>query len=247
MAMPALGGPSWGAPKPSVVLRCPRCRRAAPCGQKFCCGCGAPLGRRCERKQVTVLFTDVSGFTAMAERLDPEDVRAILERAFEIISDAVHAHGGTINQFLGDGVMALFGEAAGDDAHAERAVRTALAIEAALAPLRRDVRRAHGVGFLVRVGVHTGPVVVGVIGAGLRSDYVPQGETTSVAARLVSIAPAGEVLVSADTRESLNARFLLQEFGQVSADASAAPVRAWTVVGELRERVEADRESLAEV
>src|SRR5438128_8485369 len=191
----AQAGPSWGAPKPSVAPRCPRCFQGAASDQKFCGACGSPLPRRCERKYVTVLFTDVSGFTAMSERLDPEDVRGILERGFEIVMEAVHAHGGTVNQFLGDGVMALFDDADGDD-HAVRAVRAALAIEARLAPLRRDVSRAHGVAFRVRVGIHTGAVAMGVIGGGLRSDYVPQGETTRTAARLVSLARAGEILVS---------------------------------------------------
>ncbi len=76
---------------------------------KFCGECGAPLRTTRQRKQVTVLFTDVCGFTGMSERLDPEDVRAIIDRAFDVILDAVHPHEGTINQFLGDGVMALFG------------------------------------------------------------------------------------------------------------------------------------------
>src|SRR5207249_448891 len=82
-------------------------------GRKYCGACGSRLRPSCARKQVTVLFTDVCDFTGMSERLDPEDVRALIDRAFDVILDAVHRHGGTINQFLGDGVMALFGDLGG--------------------------------------------------------------------------------------------------------------------------------------
>src|SRR5207237_4685347 len=109
-----------------------------------------------ERKQVTVLFTDVSGFTAMSERLDPEDVHAIMDQAFEVILEAVHRYEGTINQFLGDGVMALFGAPIAHEDHAQRALGAALAIQEGLDPLRADVRRAPGVEFRVRIGIHTG-------------------------------------------------------------------------------------------
>src|SRR5712664_2698446 len=167
----AHSGPSWGAPKPSVAPRCPRCFQGAAGDQKFCGACGAHLPRRCERKQVTILLTGVSGFTAISERLDPEDVRDIMDRVFEVILDAVHAHGGTVNQFLGDGGMALFGETPGHGDDATRALRAALIIESRLGPLRAEIARVHGVAFRIRIGVHTGPVAVGVIGGGLRSDY----------------------------------------------------------------------------
>src|SRR5205085_5279456 len=101
----AFAGPSWGAPKPSVGARCQFCRQPAGAEQKFCGACGAVISVKCERKQATVLVMDVCGFTAMSERLDPEDVRAIMERAFEVMLDAVHAYGGSVNQFLGDGIM----------------------------------------------------------------------------------------------------------------------------------------------
>ncbi len=240
-------GPSWGAPRPSVAPRCPRCLTGAAGGQKFCGACGTPLPRRCERRHVTVLLTDVSGFTAMSERLDPEEVRAILDRGFAIIMEAVHAHGGAVNQFLGDGLMALFDDTDGRDDHAVRAVRAALAIEARLAPLRRDVSRLHGVAFRVRVGVHTGEVAMGMIGDGLRTDYVAQGETTHTAARLVSLARGGEILVSTVTRELSEGAFLFRAYEDIFADADALPLPAWMVECELRERVDAERGALAEV
>src|SRR3989441_9639348 len=112
-----------------------------------------------ERKRVTVMFADVSGFTAMSERLDPEDVHAIMDRAFEVILEAVHRYEGTINQFLGDGVMALFGAPIAHEDHSHRALSAALAMQEGLKPLREDVRRAHGVEFRVRLGINTGLVV----------------------------------------------------------------------------------------
>src|SRR2546429_5352269 len=134
---------SMGAPKPSPGPRCQFCRQPIPPEQKFCGACGAVLTVRCERKQATVLFIDVCGFTAMSERLDPEDVRAIMERAFDVTLDAVHAHGGSVNQFLGDGAMALFVDVGGTDDHAVRALQAAVAIQNDLDPIRADVLRAY--------------------------------------------------------------------------------------------------------
>ncbi|PYM98151.1 MAG: hypothetical protein DME07_23845 [Candidatus Rokuibacteriota bacterium] len=100
-----------GVPTAPGCLRCPLERLAS---RNYCGGCGKPLRTRCERKQVTVLFADVSGFTAMSERLDPEQVSEIMHRTFDLVLEAVHEHGGTVNQFLGDGVMALFAEGPGE-------------------------------------------------------------------------------------------------------------------------------------
>src|SRR3989454_10946036 len=107
-----------------------------------------------ERKQVTVMFTDVSGFTAMSEHLDPEDVHSIMDRAFEVILAAVHNYEGTINQFLGDGVMALFGAPIAHEDHAQRALSAALAIQDGLKPLAEDVKRAHAIEFRMRMGIN---------------------------------------------------------------------------------------------
>ena len=109
-----------------------------------------------ERKQVSVMFTDVSGFTAMSERLDPEEVHGIMDRVFEVVLAAVHRYEGTINQFLGDGVMALFGAPIAHEDHAHRALSAALAIQRELAPVRDDVQRLHGVEFRLRIGMYNG-------------------------------------------------------------------------------------------
>src|SRR5262249_49169316 len=152
-------------------------------------------------KQATVLVLDVCGFTAMSERVDPEDVRAIMEQAFEVMLDRVHAHGGSVNQFLGDGVMALFGEVEDAEEDALRAVRAAVEIQNDLAALRAEVRRDYGVEFQMRAGLHTGPLIMGVIGHGLRTDYVSRGETTNIATRLTNMARGQQILVSQRTRE----------------------------------------------
>jgi class 3 adenylate cyclase len=211
-------------PKPSIGPRCQFCRQPAGREQKFCGACGAVLSLRCERKQATVVFLDVCGFTAMSERLDPEDVRIVMERVFDVVLEAVHGCGGRVNQFLGDGVMALFDEVDGAEHHAVRALQAILAIQENLDPIRADIRQEHGVEFRVRAGVHTGPVTMGVIGRGLRNDYVAQGETTSIAARLVGVARADQIVVSSGTRELTAGAFRFTH--DVAADVVALPLPA---------------------
>ena len=123
-----------------------------------------------ERKQVTVLFVDVSGFTSLSETLDPEDVHGLMTRAFELMLGAVHRYEGTVNQFLGDGIMALFGAPLTHEDHARRAVHAALDIRKALERYQ-DELQPRGISFRVRQGLNTGLVVVGSIGSDLRMDY----------------------------------------------------------------------------
>jgi class 3 adenylate cyclase len=226
-------------PRPSIGPRCQFCRQPAGREQKFCGACGAALPLQCARTQATVVFIDVCGFTSISERLDPEDVRMVMERVFDVVLEAVHAHSGRVNQFLGDGVMALFGDVDGAEHHAVRALQAAVAIQHNLDPIRSDVRREHGIDFRVRAGVHTGPVTMGVIGRGLRNDYVAQGETTSVAARLVSVAQADQILVSDGTRDLAASAFRFT--------ANVGPLPASVVVSESCDRVDAEVSLLAEV
>ncbi len=167
-------------PAPSERFASPAAYTPKHLAEKILTSKGALEG---ERKQVTVMFTDVSGFTAMSERLDPEEVHAIMDRAFEVIMNAVHRYEGTINQFLGDGVMALFGAPIAHEDHASRALSAALTISRDLRPLGEEVKRLHGRDFLMRIGINTGPVVVGAIGRDLRMDYTAVGDTTSRARR----------------------------------------------------------------
>src|SRR5262245_56983023 len=186
------------------------------------------------------MFSDVSGFTAMSEKLDPEDVHAIMDRAFEVILEAVHRYEGTVNQFLGDGVMALFGAPIAHEDHAQRALSAALAIQAGLVPLAADIKRAHGVDFRMRMGINTGPVVVGAIGRDLRMDYTAVGDTTNLAARLMALAAPGQVFVRQGAR-SLRGRFVaFQQLGDFQVKGKSEPVRAYSLTGETRGRARAE-------
>src|SRR5438093_8188421 len=197
-----------------------------------------------ERKSVTVMFSDVSGFTAMSEKLDPQEVHAIMDRAFEVILTEVHRYEGTINQFLGDGVMALFGAPIAHEDHAHRALCAALAIQRELKPLADDVRRMHGVEFQMRMGINTGLVVVGAIGKDLRMDYTAVGDTTNLAARLLGLAKPGQIVVSRRTQHLRDGFFVFEDLGDFQVKGKAEPVRAYALVSEMtgRTRLEVSRE-----
>src|SRR2546421_4942615 len=197
-----------------------------------------------ERKRVTVMFSDVSGFTAMSERLDPEEVHAIMDRAFEVILGEVHRYEGTINQFLGDGVMALFGAQIAHEDHAHRALSAALAIQRELEPLADDVRRMHGVEFRMRMGINTGLVVVGAIGKDLRMDYTAVGDTVNLAARLLGLAKPGQVVVSGRTQHLRDGFFVFEDLGAFQVKGKVEPVRAYAVISEItgRTRLEVSKE-----
>ena len=128
-----------------------------------------------ERKQVTVLFADVSGFTALSAQLDPEEVHHLMNRAFALMLGEVHRYEGTINQFLGDGVMALFGAPIAHEDHAQRAVHAALGMHRVLQGYGAELQRTQGIAFRVRLGLNTGLVVVASIGDNLRMDYTAVG------------------------------------------------------------------------
>src|SRR2546427_2005188 len=197
-----------------------------------------------ERKSVTVMFSDVSGFTAMSERLDPEEVHAIMDRAFEVILNEVHRYEGTINQFLGDGVMALFGAPIAHEDHAHRALNAALVIQRDLQPVRDDVQRVHGVEFRLRIGINTGVVVVGAIGRDLRMDYTAVGDTTNLASRMLNVAHPGQIVCTPATHRLTAGFFEFEDLGEFSVKGKSEPVRGWAVVRERRgrTRLEVSRE-----
>src|SRR5215472_11670487 len=153
-----------------------------------------------ERKVLTAVFADVVGSTALAERLDPEDVKLVVGEAIARIVGEVDALGGHVKDLAGDGVLAFFGAPTTREDDAERAVRCALRIVAEMEEYAREVRRGWGAeGFGVRVGAATGAVVVGEVGAGSRVEYAAFGDTVNIAARLQSAAAPGSVLVDAAT------------------------------------------------
>ncbi|PYM24901.1 MAG: guanylate cyclase, partial [Candidatus Rokuibacteriota bacterium] len=171
-------------------MSCPSCGHENPAGARFCNDCGAHLAApaitpepraytprhlvekilasqsalRGERKLVTVLFADVVRSMELAERVDPEEWHRLLDRLFRILADGVHRYEGTINQYTGDGIMALFGAPIAHEDHAQRACAAALDLARELGALAEDVRRESGLDFAVRMGLNSGEVVVGRIG-----------------------------------------------------------------------------------
>ncbi|MFQ5946034.1 MAG: AAA family ATPase, partial [Anaerolineae bacterium] len=198
-----------------------------------------------ERKQVTVLFVDVSGFTSLSERLDPEEVHGFMTRAFELMLAEVHRYEGTVNQFLGDGIMALFGAPIAHEDHGQRAVHAALGIRKALEGYQEELQRRQGIAFQVRQGLNTGLVVVGSIGSDLRMDYTAVGDTTNVAARLLQAADPGRIVVSEPTHRLAAGYFYTRSLGELSLKGKAEPLGAWEVVSarvaRTRLEVEAER------
>src|SRR5215203_1753323 len=160
----------------------------------------APEG---ERKQVTVLFCDLVGSTSLAERLGPETMHLLLNSFFELALREVHRYEGTINQFLGDGFMALFGAPITHEDHARRAVLAALGLQRLLREHQADSTDLRGLDLDVRMGLNTGWVVVGGIGDQLRKDYTAVGDTTNLAARLQQLAEPGTILASEATSRAL--------------------------------------------
>ena len=152
-----------------------------------------------ERKLVTVLFADVANFTAISEKLDPEEIHGIMDGCFKILMDEIHKYEGTINQFTGDGVMALFGAPLAHEDHAVRACHASLSIQHALTDYGEKLKKTCGIDFKMRIGLNSGPVVVGAIGDDLRMDYTAIGDTINLASRMESAAHPGAILVSGHT------------------------------------------------
>ncbi len=185
-----------------------------------------------ERKQVTVLFADVSGFTALSDKLDPEEVRTLINRCFEIIiEELVYRYEGTINQFTGDGVMAIFGAPVALEDHPHRAVSSALAIQRSLNKYGDELKKERGIDLKMRIGINTGLVVVGSIGSELRMDYTAVGDTTNLASRLQSLAEPGTILISEDTYRLVKDYFSIKPLGEFKVKGKRAPVKAYRVFG----------------
>ena len=164
-----------------------------------------------ERKQVTVLFADLKGSTELIAGLDPEEARQLLDPALHRMMEAVHRYEGTVNQVLGDGIMALFGAPLAHEDHAMRACYAALAMQDAMRRYAEGVRRAHGLEVQMRVGLNSGEVVVRAIGNDLHMDYSAVGQTTHLAARMEQLAPPGGIRLTAETLR------LVEGFVQVTA------------------------------
>jgi class 3 adenylate cyclase len=209
-------------------VTCPSCSRELPGEFPFCPYCGAavaapPAGRREERKLVTVLFADLVGFTARAERLDPEDVRSLLAPYHAHLRSELERFGGTVEKFIGDAVMALFGAPLAREDDPERAVRAALAI--------RDWARGQGEELQVRVAVNTGEALVSLDARPGEGESMAAGDVVNTAARLQGAAPLNGVLVGEQTYRATVDAVDYREAPAVVAKGKAEPVRSWEAIG----------------
>ncbi len=213
------------------MIRCLACGQENPDGARFCNGCGAPLpaaaaSQHEERRIVTVVFADMAGFTARSERLDPEDVRAILSGYYARLRGEIETFGGTVEKFIGDAVVAIFGApiAHGDDP--ERAVRAALAICGAVA----DMNAADpSLDLEVRVAVNTGEVIVSLSQTELHEGMVA-GDVINTASRMQGAAPTNGVLVGEETYRATRGLIVYREVEPLVVKGKREPVRAWRAV-----------------
>jgi class 3 adenylate cyclase len=212
-----------------TVTICPSCGQENPPIARFCLACAQPLPDRShglpeERKVVTVLFADLVGFTARAERLDPEDVRAILTPYFARVRSELETFGGTVEKFIGDAVMAVFGApmAHGDDP--ERAVRAALAMCAAVDELNRNDPELE---LKIRIAVNTGEALVSIAASAAHGEGVVAGDVVNTASRLQEAAPVNGILVGEETYRATRSVIRYEDAEPVVAKGKQEPVRVW--------------------
>jgi class 3 adenylate cyclase/tetratricopeptide (TPR) repeat protein len=214
------------------VLTCHACGEENPERAKFCLACGAPLEdaaapAREVRKTVTVVFTDLAGSTAMGEQLDPETLRRVMDRYFDRMREVIEAHGGTVEKYIGDAIMAVFGIPTLHEDDAVRAVRAAAGMREALEGLNDELERDRGVRLAVRTGVNTGEVVTGDAAGGQR---LVTGDAVNVAARLEQAAGSNEILLGESTYRLVRDAVEVELIAPVTAKGKADPLAAYRLV-----------------
>jgi class 3 adenylate cyclase/predicted ATPase len=244
-----------------LALTCGSCGADLPGGARFCLQCGqavtagptAPVGSPApetytpkhlaekiltskaalegERKQVTVLFADLKGSMELLADRDPEEARKLLDPVLECMMEAVHRYEGTVNQVMGDGIMALFGAPIAHEDHAVRACYAALRMQASVQALETQLLSAQGVSVQIRVGVNSGEVVVRSIGNDLQMDYTAVGQTTHLAARMEQIARPGAILITAQTLKLAEGYVDVKPLGLVPVKGVSEPVEVFEVTG----------------
>lgn len=197
-----------------------------------------------ERKQVTVLFADVKESMALADQVDAEEWHRILDRFFTILSEGIHRYEGTVNQYTGDGVMALFGAPIAHEDHAARACHAALQLAGELRLYANRLRLEHGLNFSVRMGINSGEVVVGKIGDDLRMDYTARGHTVGLAARMEQVAEAGRIYLTEDTARLVRGLFEVRDLGLMQVKGASEPLQVFELeaLGRLHSRLDVARE-----
>src|SRR4029453_2884375 len=252
----------------ALTHRCPSCEAENPPCFKFCGECGQPLAgqppafpptqrgellapaalveshstlrstREAERRQLTVMFCDLVGSTALAEQLDPEELRKVVRSYQKVSAEVIARYEGYIAQYLGDGLLIYFGYPQAHEDDAQRAVRAGVGMVEAIQ--QAAGLQAHSV--QVRIGIHTGPVVIGDIGVEEKREQLALGETPNLAARLQGLAEPDTVLISSATHYLITGLFQYQDLGPQTVKGVSAPVHVYRVLGEssAQSRLEVD-------
>src|SRR5262245_53267124 len=253
----------------TLSLACPGCGASNQPGERFCGECGKPLGAASkeltqpdprsytpkhlaekiltsrsalegERKQVTVLFADVKGSMDLSEQVDPEEWHKTMDRFFRILADGVHRFEGTVNEYRGDGLMAIFGAPIAHEDHAARACYAVLSLQENLRRYANELRVERGISFSVRMGLNSGELVVGRIGDDLRMDYTALGHTASLGARMEQIAAPDRANLTEYTAKLVEGLVQLEDLGKVTVKGVKEPLRVYELrgIGRLRTRLE---------
>lgn len=185
-----------------------------------------------ERRLVTVMFADISGFTAMSEKMDPEEVVDVMKGCFTMMGQCIEEHGGTIDKFIGDCVMVLFGAPKAQENAPHRALNTALEIRKRLQQFNEDKKLL--IPLSTHIGINTGPVIAGMMGSDKRQDFTVMGDTVNLASRMEGAAEKGSILVTENTYKLTERYFDFQEVGPISVKGKMKPVKAYKVLGPRR-------------
>ena len=220
---------------------CTTCGAANAPGARFCNACGARLDGAArepremsgERRVVTMLFCDVRGSTSMAEELDPEEWTDVMNAAYEHLIAPIYRYEGTVARLMGDAILAFFGAPTAHEDDPQRAVVAGLEIVSSIGPLRERLARERGLDLNVRVGINTGPVVVGDVGSELRQEYSAMGDAVNVAARMEQTAEPGTVQIAEDTYRLVADLFEVEPLGEIELKGKRRPVPAYRVLGRL--------------
>ncbi|MFC1895878.1 adenylate/guanylate cyclase domain-containing protein, partial [Thermodesulfobacteriota bacterium] len=199
-----------------------------------------------ERKQVTVMFCDMEGFTALSEKIDPEEAYSIMDQVYEILIHKVHDYEGTVNEMTGDGVVALFGAPIALEDAPQRAIRSAHAIHREMVRFNEKMKQEEKTlpSLRMRIGIHAGPVVVGSLGNDLRVEFKAVGDTVNLASRMENLAESGTTYVSEDTFKLTEGFFRFEGLGEKQVKGKAEPVGVYRVIGPstLRTRFDVNAE-----
>src|SRR4029453_14007954 len=244
-----------------VALTCTKCRSELPAGAKFCLECGAPVASQTtaeprftspesytpkhlaekiltsksalegERKQVNVLFADLKGSMELLADRDPEEARKLLDPVLERMMAAVHHYEGTVNQVMGDGIMALFGAPLAHEDHAVRGCYAALRMQESVKRYAEEIRRATGIPPSIRVGLNSREVVVRAIGSDLHMDYTAVGQTTHLAARMEQAALPGTIVITPHTLRLAEGYVEVKSLGPLRVKGLDAAIEVYEMTG----------------